>query len=719
MRKPNLLFYTIIILTLVLATLGNTSINAQVGENMDKLKVDPHLLQLVADHPDDTFRVIVQKNAESKDLPGENPETAVMKGGGKVKKQLEMIASFSAEMTGKEVIKLASHKDVRWISRDAQVFLAGGFDSNTFRDEFNNIGFGGSAGTQPWGTKPWIEVGESDGVNNGKVTVVTSTKCAAGNCLRLGGSNTSLTGRGVYRPVPLTLVTSATLTLKTRTQVTSSTSGTVSVQVSSNSGLNWVTLDTYSLRTSESGTVARTYDISAYATALTRVRFLGTGTVNGHLYIDDVQVEYSRLANTYIRSILANSVWANNPVPGEGITVAVVDGGMTNHIDLTSNSVSRIVTSVDFTRDMEFVYSTDGLANQAIQSFPTLEGQSSTQSAYSGDGIDLGSVGYDDYGHGTHVAGIIGGMGQASEGSRIGNAPAVNLINVKVTVADGSGYLSDMIYGLQWIYENRDTYDIRVVNISMNSAVPESYHTSPVDAAVEILWFNGIVVVVSAGNNGTGTGPVDLLPPANDPFVITVGATDDMGTPWLLDDAMTNFSAYGTTENGSAKPELVAPGRNIISLLASTHSTIYIDHPAHRVDDNYFRMSGTSMSAPMVTGAVALMLQRNPALNPDQVKYRLMSTANSSWPGYAAAKAGSGYLNTFVAVMGNSTQNANTGVLPSQMLSSGSEPITWGSVGWNSVGWNSVGWNSVGWNSGGWNSVGWNSVGWNTSIWDD
>jgi serine protease AprX len=130
-------------------------------------------------------------------------------------------------------------------------------------------------------------------------------------------------------------------------------------------------------------------------------------------------------------------------------------------------------------------------------------------------------------------------------------------------------------------------------------------------------------------------------------------------------------------------------------------------------------MSGTSMSAPMVTGAVALMLQRNPNLTPDQVKYRLLSTANANWPGYNATKAGSGYLNTFAAVMDSSTQSANTGIAPSQMLTTGSEPITWGSVGWNSVGWNSVGWNSVGWNSVGWNSVGWNSVGWNASIWDN
>ncbi len=96
-----------------------------------------------------------------------------------------------------------------------------------------------------------------------------------------------------------------------------------------------------------------------------------------------------------------------------------------------------------------------------------------------------------------------------------------------------------------------------------------------------------------------------------------------------------------------------------------------------------------------------------------------MSTANNSWPGYDATKAGAGYLNTFAAVTGDSTQTANTGTMASQMLSTGSEPITWGSVGWNSVGWNTVGWNTVGWNTVGWNTVGWNTVGWNTSIWDN
>ncbi|MBE7435915.1 MAG: S8 family peptidase [Anaerolineales bacterium] len=726
MRKTRSFFNGVIILFLLLAALGGPINRAKAGD--DPPKADPRLLQMAEENPEARFMVIVQKEAENKDLKDMEVEDEVLKNGGNIIKSLDMIAGFSAEMKGGELLKLAGHEGVHWISIDSQVFLAGGFDSNTFRDEFNSIGYNGTTGTNTW-MLTWKEVGESDGATKGKVTVVTSNECAAGNCLRIGGGKTSISGRGIYRPAPLALVTSATLTFDTRVKAISSTNGTVSVQVSPDNGNSWITLDIFSMKASDSGQVARTYDISPYATAFTRVRFVGEGTVNGYLHVDNVQIEYSRLANAYIRSVLANNVWTNNSAPGEGITVAVVDSGLVNHLDLTTNSASRIVASVDFTRDANFVYSRESMTAEAVVSHPSsgLESQTSSETGLesqamvtlsTGEEIAIQDIGYDDYGHGTHVAGIIGGAGQSSEGARIGNAPAVNLVNVKVTGADGSGYLSDLIYGLQWIYENRAAYNIRVVNISMNSATPESYHSSPVDAAVEILWFNGIVVVVSAGNNGTGSGPVELLPPANDPFVITVGATDDMGTPWLFDDAIANFSAYGTTEDGYAKPDLVAPGRNIISLLASTNSTVYVEHPDHRVDDNYFRMSGTSMSAPMVTAAVVLMLQRNPNLNPDQVKYRLMATSNSSWAGYDHEKAGSGYLNTFAAVMGDTIETANTGIPPSQMLTTGSDPITWGSAGWNSAGWNSAGWNSVNWDSIAWSSAGWNSAGWNTDYWD-
>ena len=175
---------------------------------------------------------------------------------------------------------------------------------------------------------------------------------------------------------------------------------------------------------------------------------------------------------------------------------------------------------------------------------------------------------------------------------------------------------------------------------------------------------------------------------------------------------MATFSAYGTTTDGFKKPDLVAPGKNIVGRIVNANMGIGQSHPANVISGSYFKMSGTSVSAPIVSGAVALLLQDEPGLNPDQVKYRLMSTANKTWAGYSAAKAGAGYLDIYAAVYGKSTNAANTGIQASQLLTTGSTPITWNSVGWNSVGWNSVGWNSVGWNSVGWNSVGWNSDYW-------
>jgi serine protease AprX len=379
----------------------------------------------------------------------------------------------------------------------------------------------------------------------------------------------------------------------------------------------------------------------------------------------------------YVRASNVTHLWSERPeLQGNGITVAVVDSGINNHIELrAADGTNRIKAHIDFT----------GMADPN-----------------------------DRYGHGTHVAGIIGGNGSSSAGQRIGIAPQVNLLSVKVNDYQGMSYMSNVIAALQWIYENKNTYNIRIVNFSLNSTVAESYNLNPLNAALEILWFNGIVVVVAAGNNGTGTGPVDLLPPANDPFVITVGAADSLGTVAMNDDQVAFFSAYGTTMDGYAKPDLIAPGRNIVSLLADTSSWIYMYRNLHRLDSYLFRMSGTSMSAPVVSGAVALLLQDEPNLTPDQVKYRLKATANTAWAGYDPAKAGAGYLDVYAAVNGTSTQNANTGLLPSQLLYSGSQPVAWNSVSWNSVSWNSVSWNSVSWNS-----VSWNSDVRLTEIWDD
>jgi len=206
-------------------------------------------------------------------------------------------------------------------------------------------------------------------------------------------------------------------------------------------------------------------------------------------------------------------------------------------------------------------------------------------------------------------------------------------------------------------------------------------------------------------NNGGSVSGI-LYPPANDPFVITVGAADDRGTVAITDDLIPAFSAYGTTTEGFAKPDLVAPGRNIISLLASDDSNLALAHPANTVPGylgaHYFRMSGTSMASAVAAGAVALLLQDEPNLTPDQVKYRLKATANKNWSGYNAQKTGAGYLDIYAAVYGTTIQSANTGIAASQLLWSGSQPLTWGSVSWNTVSWNTVSWNTVSWNTVSW-----------------
>jgi serine protease AprX len=680
MRKIKLFFNLIFIVTLVMAALGNTAMVARAENDNEELKADPRLLQMAEENPDATFMVIVQKEAKNKDLPDDGPEVFVEKGGGLVKKQLDMIVSFSAEMTGKEITKLAKHPKVRWISPDAPMISAAAPGMENVRDEFVTQSYGGNNGASTWSAN-WLETGETTNATAGLIQVVSNPACAGGSgyCLRLDPYTP--TGTYLYRQANLSGFVSVWLSLF-RNNLLNATSGTseqVQLQVSGNGGTSWTTLQTYS-STSNTGAATDSFDISAYASSNTQIRFLINQYQTGvrYIYFDNVEIEFAR-PSAFLSATQADQLSLN----GSGMTVAVVDSGITtSHRDFITNDNSRVITSVKF-------------------------------------GNNLNTE--DTYGHGTHVAGIIGGNGSASAGKYRGIAPNAKLINIKTSDSNGMTYESSVVDGLQWIYSNKNTYNIRVVNISMNSTVAQSYHNSPLDAAVEILWFNGIVVVVSAGNNGTPDGSSTLYPPANDPFVITVGATEDKGTASLGDDTMAVFSAYGTTENGFAKPDLVAPGRNIVAPLGGLLNLVFQTYPLHRVNDFYFRMSGTSMSAPVVSGAVALLLQDEPNLTPDQVKYRLMSTAIKSrknWSAYDASKAGAGYLDIYAAVNGMSTQSANTGIVVSNMLTTGSNPVTWGSAGWNSVGWDSVGWNSVGWNSVGWNSVGWNSVGWNASVWD-
>jgi serine protease AprX len=261
----------------------------------------------------------------------------------------------------------------------------------------------------------------------------------------------------------------------------------------------------------------------------------------------------------------------------------------------------------------------------------------------------------DQYGHGTHVAGIVSGNGAASTGVPYsktfrGVAPTANLINLRVLDGNGAGTDSAVIAAINAAIQLKSKYNIRVINLSLGRPVYESYSLDPLCQAVEKAWNAGIVVVVAAGNEGRnqtqGTdGYATITAPGNDPLVITVGAMKTMGTLTRLDDLVASYSSKGPTLiDHVAKPDIVAPGNRIISLEASKSVILansgvnlilysYYQNPSNRgYSANYYRLSGTSMAAPMVSGAAALMLNKDSSLSPDTIKARLMKTATKNFP---------------------------------------------------------------------------------------
>ena len=267
---------------------------------------------------------------------------------------------------------------------------------------------------------------------------------------------------------------------------------------------------------------------------------------------------------------------------------------------------------------------------------------------------------YDDYGHGTHVAGIIAGSGYDSGGARMGIAPGARLTVLKVLDGRGNGRISDVIAALDYVVEHKDELNIRVVNLSIATGVYESYETDPLTVAAETVVRNGVVVVAAAGNNGRGPdGRIrhgGVTAPGNAPSVLTVGASSHMGTVDREDDTIASFSSRGPAAvDYGAKPDLVAPGVGIESL-SNPGSTLSMMRARYLLAGTiptayrpYLSLSGTSMSAPVVTGVVALMLQANPVLTPNAVKAILQYTAERHG-GIDPLTEGAGFLNALGAV---------------------------------------------------------------------
>ena len=310
---------------------------------------------------------------------------------------------------------------------------------------------------------------------------------------------------------------------------------------------------------------------------------------------------------------------------GAGIGVAIVDSGITAwHDDLGGAPES----------------------SQRVDRFVDLVGQRATA--------------YDDYGHGTHVAGIVAGNGFDSEGRRTGIAPAARLIVIKALDGNGQGRISDVIAALDYIVANKAALNIRVANLSVSAPAYEPYDTDPLTLAAKRAVNAGIVVVAAAGNIGRSAQGTTLYAgvgaPGNAPWVVTVGASSHNGTIGRADDTIASFSSRGPGAGGyAAKPDLVAPGVGIESL-SDPDSLFYTSRASHLLTGTvptpyipYMSLSGTSMSAPVVSGTVALMLQANPSLTPNQVKAILQYTAEVN-PDYDGLTQGAGFLNAKGAV---------------------------------------------------------------------
>jgi serine protease AprX len=282
---------------------------------------------------------------------------------------------------------------------------------------------------------------------------------------------------------------------------------------------------------------------------------------------------------------------------GAGVTIAMLDSGVAAHPE-----IQTLVAAVDFVGTYD----------------PTFNPASSVD----GDG------------HGTHVAGILVGNGTHSLGRFVGVAPEAGLVSVRVLDDEGRGRTSDMMAGLQWVLDHKDAYGIRVLNLSLGHAVFESAELDPLVQAVDTVWDAGIVVVCSAGNNGRD-GHGTITSPCNSRKVITVGALNERKTLDLTDDTVATYSSRGPTRlDLIAKPDLIAPGNRIVSARAAGS---YLDMlaPLRRVAADashpgvfeHLELSGTSMAAPFVAGAAALMVEQEPSLNPATVKARLMLSA--------------------------------------------------------------------------------------------
>lgn len=302
----------------------------------------------------------------------------------------------------------------------------------------------------------------------------------------------------------------------------------------------------------------------------------------------------------HVASLIHLNAARSLKLTGKGIGIAIFDTGIGKHPDLT-------------------------LQNSRLRAFV--------------DTVNHRNDFYDDNGHGTHITGIIAGNGHASNGKYEGIAPDSHFIMIKVLNQKGEGNIEDVLAGIRWLLAHYKEYNIRIVNISVGSSRGKYFdESSPLVRGVEALWEEGLVVLTAAGNHGPA--PHTIGAPGNSRKIITVGASDVMQTGNGRD-----YSGRGPTESCIKKPDIVAPGSNIVSCqpIQTVSPGLYgRTYDMYSLEMLYHSRSGTSMSTPVASGCIALLLQQRPYLSNREVKFQLKKTAVNL--GYDHSRQGWGMI---------------------------------------------------------------------------
>jgi serine protease AprX len=366
-----------------------------------------------------------------------------------------------------------------------------------------------------------------------------------------------------------------------------------------------------------------------------------------------VNFDPGQLATNFDQSVRATSMWYHST--GRGVGVAVLDTGIAGDIPdfrtSQSDHGSRVVASA------------------------VVDPNASTAG--------------DTYGHGTLVGGLIAGDGGYRDssdpvwGKYAGTAPDAKLISIKMGDDTGRATTLEAIYGLQFAVDHKDDYDIRVINLSFRSTTAQSYTTDPLDAAAEQAWFDGIVVVAAAGNLGSAPDAVSYSP-ANDPYVITVGGLDEMGTRSRSDDVEASWSGRGTTQDGVSKPDVLAPGAHIVATLAPNSAFSSLCQSCVTPDGSYFQASGTSLAAPIVAGVAADLVAAHPSWSPDMVKGAITNTAYKLSGEGSEVNAGAAYW------AWNSQLSSNQGLTPNNLIDPNTGQIDPQLASWSLARWSTA-----------------------------